>query len=79
MYYVYVLQSERTGRRYTGSTADVAARLERHNGGRSKATSPGRPWSLIHTEAFDTRAEAVHRESYLKTGVGREELDTTIK
>ena len=78
MYYVYVLQSERTGRWYTGSAADVAERLERHNGGRSKATKSGRPWRLIHTESFDTRAEAVRRESYLKTGVGREELDTTL-
>ena len=78
MYYVYVLQSKRTGRRYTGSAADVADRLERHNGGRSKATKSGRPWQLIHTESFDTRAEAVRRETYLKTGVGREKLDATL-
>ena len=78
MYYVYVLQSERTGRRYTGSAVDVAERLERHNGGRSKATKSGRPWRLIHTESFDTRAEAVRRESYLKTGAGRDELETTL-
>ncbi len=62
MYYVYVLRSERTGRRYTGSAADVADRLERHNGDRSKATKSGRPWRLIHSESFDARAEAVRRE-----------------
>jgi len=27
---------------------------------------------LIHYEVFDTRAEAMNREKYLKTGVGRD-------
>ncbi len=79
MYYVYVLQSVRTGRRYTGSAVDVDNRLERHNGGRSKATKSGRPWRLVHTESFDTRAEAIRRERYLKTGVGRDELEKTLR
>jgi len=34
-----------------------------------------RRWRLIHSEQFDTRAEAMRRERYLKTGRGREDLD----
>jgi predicted GIY-YIG superfamily endonuclease len=40
-----------------------------------KATKHGAPWSLIHSESFATRREAVQRELYYKTGRGRDELD----
>jgi len=78
MYYVYVLQSDKTGRRYTGSCDDLEDRLYRHNSGYSKATKHGVPWRLIFTEEFDSRSEAVQREIFLKTGVGRQELETQL-
>ena len=75
MFFVYVLRSGKTGRRYVGSCRDIDVRLRRHNAGQSKATKHGVPWSLIHSEAFPTRAEAVARELYFKTGAGRDRLD----
>jgi putative endonuclease len=75
MFYVYVLRSEKTGRRYVGSCEDVGDRLRRHNAGESKATSHGIPWSLVHVEEFLTRSAAMNRERYYKTGRGRDELD----
>ena len=78
MFHVYVLRSAVTGRLYTGSTADVQDRLRRHNAGESKATRHGIPWTLAHTETFATRAGAVQRERYYKTGRGREELETLL-
>ncbi|MFN0010254.1 MAG: GIY-YIG nuclease family protein [Phycisphaerales bacterium] len=39
MFWVYVLCSEKTGRRYTGSCLDVAERLRRHTTGRSPGAS----------------------------------------
>ena len=75
MFFVYILRSAVIGRLYTGSTADVQDRLRRHNAGESKATRHGIPWTLIRTETFATRAEAVRRERYYKTGRGRGELD----
>ena len=75
MFFVYILRSTVTGRLYTGSTADVQDRLRRHNAGESKATRHGIPWTLIRTETLATRAEAVRRERYYKTGRGRGELD----
>ncbi len=75
MFYVYVLRSAKTGRRYVGSCQDVAARLLRHNAGHSKATRHGVPWILSYTESFSNRAEAMQKERYYKTGKGRDELD----
>jgi putative endonuclease len=75
MFFVYVLRSERTGRRYLGSCADVQRRFREHNCGASKATKHGVPWRLIHVEEFATRSDAVQRERYFKTGHGRDELD----
>ena len=77
-YHVYVLESETTGRRYTGSCEDLSARLQRHNAGLSKSTRHGVPWTLKYTEEFETRSEAVRRERYFKTGRGRDEVDRLL-
>ena len=74
MFYVYVLRSESTGRRYIGSTANIAERLSQHNAGYCKATKHGVPWKLVYQETSPNRADAVTREKFLKTGRGREEL-----
>lgn len=75
VFHVYILRSTVTGRRYVGSCEDLEDRLGRHNRGESKATSHGIPWILIRQEQFATRAQAVARERYFKTGRGRDELD----
>jgi predicted GIY-YIG superfamily endonuclease len=40
-----------------------------------KATKASRPWKIIHSEKFKIREEAITRERYLKSGVGREWMD----
>ncbi len=75
MFHVYVLRSEKTERRYVGSSRDIEVRLQQHNSGQSLATKHGAPWRLIYQEEFSTRAEAVRRERFYKTGRGREFLD----
>ena len=77
MFYVYVLKSAKSGRRYVGSCEDLNDRLRRHNNGESKATKHGAPWTLMHLEQFKTpRSAAMLREKYYKTGKGRDELDS---
>jgi len=78
MFHVYVLRSNKTGRRYVGSCENIPDRLGRHNAGHSKATQHGIPWILVHSEGFADRAQAVKKERYYKTGRGREELDRLI-
>ncbi len=66
MFYLYVLQSEKTGKFYIGSSGDLDDRLHRHNSGYSKSTKFGCPWKLVYTESFPTRGEAMKRESEIK-------------
>jgi putative endonuclease len=75
MFYCYVLQSQKTGRRYVGSCENLEARIDRHNSGKVSATKHGVPWVILHNENFETRREAVTKELYHKTGRGRDELD----
>ena len=75
MFHVYILRSEKTGRRYVGSCEDLEDRLQRHNAGESKATKHGAPWRLLLSEQFRSRAEANKKERFYKTGRGRDELD----
>ena len=49
--------------------------VRRHNNGESKATKHGIPWTVLGIEEFPTRAAALRKERYYKTGRGRDELD----
>ncbi|MCH8342718.1 MAG: GIY-YIG nuclease family protein [Planctomycetes bacterium] len=81
-FFVYVLISETTGRRYVGHTENLQRRLAEHNDSQhnpAKYTTkhPG-PWRLIYQEAHNSRAEAMARERWLKSGVGRQWLNRSI-
>ncbi len=78
MYFVYVLKSTNFGTRYVGSTDSVEKRLKEHNSGASKYTSGRKPWTLVHTEEFSSKTEALRREKFLKTGQGRKWLDQKL-
>jgi len=67
VYYLYILQSEATGRFYIGQTQDVSERLVYHNANYSKSLKNRGPWRLVYTEAFQSRSEAVLRERQLKS------------
>jgi putative endonuclease len=71
MFYMYILQSETTGKFYIGSTQDIEARLKQHNEinrGKKKSTHRLKgPWFLAYSEEFETRSEAMRREKQLKS------------
>lgn len=73
-YFVYVLESYIDGRLYKGQTSDIEKRIIEHNSGKTKSTKGYKPWKLVYFETFETRDEAVIREKYFKTGIGREFL-----
>ena len=75
MCHVYVLRSEKTGKRYIGVTQNHERRLAEHNAGQTASTRSGAPWRLIYTEAYESRAQAMQRERFLKSGRGRRFLD----
>ncbi|NDV15446.1 GIY-YIG nuclease family protein [Muricauda sp. TY007] len=78
MYYAYVLQSMVDGRLYKGHCENIESRLRDHNTGKTRSTKGYVPWKLVYFETFESREEAIERERYLKSGVGREFLKTQI-
>ena len=68
----YVLFSPSKMVYYKGSTENILMRIEMHNSGKVKYTSKYAPWILIYVEYFETRALAMQKEKWLKTGVGRD-------
>src|SRR6266567_3965293 len=51
-YYVYILQSESTGRYYVGQTEHLEERVRYHQSNYSKANKNRGPWALRHFEEF---------------------------
>lgn len=79
MFTVYVLYSALHDKIYIGYTVNLENRLLAHNMLEKKGwTIKYRPWSLLHTENFDTKAEAMLREKKLKTAAGRKWVRSLI-
>ena len=75
---VYVIRSESDRGLYIGLTNNLERRLKQHNRGHERSTRHRRPFVLVLTEHFETRAEARARERYYKSGFGREILKTSF-
>ncbi len=67
MFYVYVLESQISGRIYIGFSDDVKRRLNEHNEGRSKSTKNRGPWTLMGFIETKSRNEAMKLEKKLKS------------
>lgn len=66
MNYVYILQCK-DGTLYTGWTTDLDARVAAHNEGTGAKYTKGRgPVTLLYSEAFETKSEALRREIAIK-------------
>lgn len=71
MHYVYVLQSLKDFKLYTGYTSNLEARLQKHNEGAVRSTQNRIPFKVIYYEACLSQEDALHREKYLKTTYGK--------
>ena len=80
MYTVYILYSANYQKIYIGYTSNLEQRLLSHNDLGTKGwTIKFRPWALIHKEIYETKAEAMRREKYLKTAAGRRFIHENIR
>ena len=79
MFTVYVLLSEKDNNRYIGFTNDIERRLTEHNLGKVKSTKNRQPLKLIYTELYENKSDAMKREKYFKTHLGRNFLDSIGK
>jgi len=80
MWYIYVLQSIKNGRLYTGMTNNLKRRFSEHNSGiGGKYTQDNKPYELIFYEAYLNKKDATKAEKFFKTGYGREVLRDKLK
>ncbi len=80
MFIVYVLKSQKNGKRYIGMTSkSINKRLDWHRWGLTSWTRQNRPFDLLYTEELQTKSDALKREQYLKTGQGRRTIDCLLK
>ena len=65
-YFVYILESLKSGRYYVGYAADVEERLEYHNRGATRSTRGWRPWRIAYIESHSEKRDAMKREREIK-------------
>ena len=75
-YYVYILESESTGRYYCGQTNNLERRIREHNDPAYRQTKTTKrfagPWRLVWSGQFEDRSAAMCKESGIKKrGIGR--------
>ena len=69
---VYILYSFDSDKIYIGFTSDLISRFNSHNSYSKKGhTTRFRPWKVIYCEYYLTKSDALKREKFLKSGIGR--------
>ena len=79
MYSVYAIASVNKKYVYVGFSADMSARLNRHNNGYEKTTKPYAPFVIVFSESFETRIQARLKEKSLKSRSGKRFLYQLIR
>jgi len=79
MHYVYILQSLKDRKFYTGYTSDLKRRVEEHNAKTEFSTKSRAPFGLVYYEACIEKDDALARERYLKSGRGKKYFKNRIK
>ncbi len=65
-WFTYILYSKSIDKFYVGYTHDLKLRIQRHNSGWGKYSKRGSPWKLVYFESFESKSEAIKRESEIK-------------
>jgi len=79
MYYVYVMQSGKDKKWYTGFTNDLRKRFKEHNSNKVISTKGRGSFKMIYYEACIDKFDAIVREKYLKSGMGKRYLKNRFK
>lgn len=78
-FYVYILQSKRDKKFYTGCTNNLRKRFNQHQSGKVTSTKDRLPMELIYYEMCGNQEDAYTREKYLKTGMGKRYIKNRLK
>ena len=78
-YFVYILESELDQSWYIGYTKGIEKRLNEHNSGKTESIRKKIPYTIIYYEANLSKEDAIAREKYLKSGMGRRYLKNRMQ
>ncbi len=73
-YCVYILFSSKDNLLYIGYSSNLTERVKKHNSGGVTSTAPRRPLQLIFCEYYLFKEDAMKRESYFKTTMGKKAI-----
>lgn len=79
MFYTYVLRSKKDHKFYTGFTNNLKERYKLHKAGKVTSTKHRGELELIYFESCLNEIDAVRREKYLKSGLGKKFLKSRLK
>ena len=79
MFYVYILQSQKDSSYYIGYSSNPTLRLEKHNRAKTGYTARKQPWTLLYTEAFEEKSEAIKRERFIKAQKSKVFIEKLIR
>lgn len=75
MCHLYILFSDILNKYYVGHTCDtLARRLQTHNSNHKGFTGGIGDWTIVYTEAYDTKIEAYSREREIKRWKSRKRI-----
>ncbi|WP_127122554.1 GIY-YIG nuclease family protein, partial [Chryseotalea sanaruensis] len=77
--YVYIIESESSGKWYYDFTEDLDQRIKDHQSNRSKYTRFKGPWKLIFKREFLDKTGALRFEKHLKTIRNKEFIKEKFK
>lgn len=79
MNYVYVIQSKKDGKFYTGATRNLRKRFVEHNNHEVFSAKNRGQFTLVYYEACIDEHDAFEREKFLKSGHGKLYLKNRLK
>jgi putative endonuclease len=78
-FFVYIIYSISLDQYYIGQSENLNDRVFRHKNSGSKSTKKANDWELVYYENFQSRMEAVLRETEIKKKKSRKYIEWLIK
>ena len=77
--FFYIIFSEEINKYYIGHTCDdLQQRLRKHNSNHKGFTGKTNDWKIVYLEKFDTKSQALARESQVKAWKSRARIDALV-
>ncbi len=77
-YFLYIIYSESKDKYYTGYTGNFETRVQKHNLGATPSTRSGIPWTMVYSEEFENKSDAIKRELAVKKKKSRKYIEGFI-